>query len=59
MKGEERRVAGGAKADVVASRVRELKVTPEERVTKKGETYKLRVAAAFADGTTEDVTPYC
>jgi hypothetical protein len=53
-------VAAGAKADAAArSRVKELKVSPAERVAKKGETYKLKVDAAFADGTSEDVTRFC
>lgn len=53
-------IASGAKADTAASaRVKNLQVTPAEQVAKKGETYKLKVQAAFADGTTEDVTPYC
>ncbi len=53
-------IANGAKADTAASaRVKELKVTPAEQVAKKGETFRLKVEAAFADGTTEDVTPYC
>ena len=53
-------IANGAKADDAASsRVKELKVSPAEQVTKKGETYRLKVEAAFADGTAEDVTLYC
>jgi hypothetical protein len=53
-------IASGAKADEAAlSRVKELKVSPTEHVTKPGETYRLKVEAHFADGTTEDVTAYC
>ena len=53
-------IATGAKADTAAtSRVKELKASPAEQVAKQGETYRLKVEAAFADGTTEDVTPYC
>jgi hypothetical protein len=53
-------IAAGAKADDPArSRVKELTVSPSERIAKRGETYRLKVLAAFADGTTEDVTPYC
>ena len=53
-------IAGGAKADDAArSRVKELKVSPPEQVAKKDETYRLKVEAAFLDGTTEDVTSYC
>lgn len=53
-------IAAGAKADDAArSRAKELKVSPLEQVTKKGETYKLKVEAQFSDGITEDVTAYC
>src|SRR6266511_3692068 len=53
-------IAAGAKADDAArSRVKELKVSPAEQIAKKGETYNLKIEAAFIDGTTEDVTPYC
>ncbi len=53
-------IATGAKADTAAtSRVKELKASPAEQVAKQGETYRLKVEAGFADGTTEDVTPYC
>src|SRR5689334_18345514 len=53
-------IAAGAKADDAArSRVKELKVSPPEQVAKRGESYRLKVLAAFADGSTEDVTPYC
>ena len=53
-------IATGAKADTAAtSRVKELKASPAEQVAKQGETYRLKVEAAFVDGTTEDVTAYC
>jgi hypothetical protein len=53
-------IAGGAKADDPAqSRVKQLIVSPAERVTKQGESYRLEVRATFADGTTEDVTRFC
>src|SRR5262249_35507656 len=53
-------IAAGAPTDDAArSRVKELKVTPAERVAKPGETYRLKVEAQFADGSTEDVTAYC
>jgi hypothetical protein len=53
-------VACGAVADDVAkSRVKELKVSQLEQVAKPGETYRLKVEAKFADGSTEDVTAFC
>src|SRR5262249_8950997 len=52
-------IAAGAPIDDAArSRVKELRVSPAERVAKPGEPYRLRVEAAFADGSTEDVTAY-
>src|SRR5207253_4526852 len=38
------------------SRVTQLRVSPVEQTVKPGEEYQLRVQAAFADGTEEDVT---
>jgi hypothetical protein len=53
-------IAAGAKLDAVEeSRLRSLKVTPAEQTAKPGETYRLKVEAAFADGSIEDVTPLC
>lgn len=53
-------IAAGAKADPAErSRVKELTVTPTERVAKKSESYALAVRATFADGTVEDVTRLC
>jgi hypothetical protein len=50
----------GARADDAGSaRLRELKITPAEQVTKPGEKYKLQVQATFADGSSEDVTSFC
>jgi hypothetical protein len=53
-------IGAGAKADdATTARVKELKVSPAEQVAKRGEAYKLKVEAAFADGTTQDVTAHC
>src|SRR5262245_22582689 len=53
-------IAAGARLDTVeASRVTRLTVSPAQKTTRPGERYLLRVTAAFADGTTEDVTAYC
>ncbi len=53
-------IAAGARMDDAApSRVKELRVSPAEQVAKPGETYRLKVEAKFADGSTEDVTAYC
>lgn len=51
-------IAAGAPADTAAV-VKELRVTPADQVAKPGESHPLKVQATFADGTTEDVTPYC
>lgn len=52
-------LAGGAKADTTdRGRVKQLTVSPTERVAKTGESYRLKVEAVFADGTTEDVTRF-
>ncbi len=53
-------ITGGAVADDAAlSRLKQLKVSPAERVAQPGETYRVQVEAEFADGSTEDVTAYC
>ncbi len=53
-------IAAGAVADDAArSRVKDLRVSPAEFVTKPGETFRLKVEATFGDGSTEDVTAYC
>lgn len=53
-------LAGNAPLDAFApSEIKELHVTPAERVARLGESYRLHVEAQFADGTTEDVTTYC
>jgi hypothetical protein len=56
----QRWLAAGAPADPLApSHVTDLRVTPAEHMARPGESYRLRAEARFADGTTEDVTPYC
>ena len=53
-------LAADAPTDALApSKVKLLRVTPAEHVARPGESYRLRAEARFADGTTEDVTPYC
>ncbi len=53
-------IAKGAKLDdLAASRVTRLAVEPALQTTKLGERYRLKVTAAFADGSTEDVTALC
>ncbi len=53
-------IAAGAKLDDIdASRVTRLKVEPALQTTKLGERSRLKVTAAFADGSTEDVTALC
>ena len=53
-------IAAGALADPPErSRVTQLRITPTEQTAKPGETYRLRVEAHFADGSTEEVTPLC
>lgn len=50
-------IAAGAKLDDIdASRVARLAVEPAIQTAKLGERYRLKVSAAFADGSTEDVT---
>ncbi|MBY0522987.1 MAG: DUF1553 domain-containing protein [Gemmataceae bacterium] len=51
--------AGAAMDSLDRSRVSELRITPAEHTVKPGDTYRLRVEAKFADGSTEDVTPLC
>ncbi|HTU23729.1 MAG TPA: DUF1549 domain-containing protein [Gemmataceae bacterium] len=41
------------------SEAKELRVTPAEHVAPPGKSYRLHAEARFADGTSEDVTPYC
>jgi hypothetical protein len=53
-------IAAGAPLDApAASRLEALRVTPAEQTAAPGSTYRLRVEAAFADGTREDVTGLC
>lgn len=52
-------IEGGAIADDIApARLAELMVLPIEQVARPGENYQLKVVAAFADGSIEDVTAY-
>jgi hypothetical protein len=50
---------GARRDDPEKSRLRKLTVAPVEQVLKPGETIQLRVQAAFADGSEEDVTGLC
>ncbi|MGE3807825.1 MAG: DUF1549 domain-containing protein [Gemmataceae bacterium] len=53
-------IVQGAKLDPAAqSALAELTITPASHVAKVGESYDLKVAARFADGSTEDVTSLC
>lgn len=53
-------IAGGAQDDDAArSRLKGLRVSPAEQVLQPSETYRLKVEAEFADGSTEDVTAFC
>jgi len=53
-------IVAGAKLDKLdASQVTRLTVEPALRTAKLGERYSLKVTAAFADGSTEDVTASC
>jgi hypothetical protein len=53
-------IAGGAKLDTVEKwRLTKLRVTPAEQTAKLGESYRLKVEATFADGSSEDVTRLC
>ncbi len=50
-------IVQGAKLDEIAkSKVKSLRVAPQQRVMKKGEKLQLKVQATFADGSVEDVT---
>lgn len=56
----QRWIAAGAVLDAVEqSRVQQLRVTPNERTIKAGQSYPLHVEATFADGSVEDVTALC
>ena len=48
--------AGAVADDVGASQLVSLEVTPREQAARAVEKYELRLAAKFADGSTEDVT---
>lgn len=53
-------IAEGANADDAApSRLKQLRISPAERVAQPSDTYQLKVEAEFADGSTEDVTSFC
>ena len=53
-------IASGAIADdPVRSQLKTLLVQPASFRANIGESYPLKIEATFADGTTEDVTPYC
>jgi len=52
-------VRGAALDKVDDSRVTALKVNPSQQTVQKGQTYRLKVEASFADGTKEDVTDLC
>lgn len=53
-------IAAGAPLDAPErTRLARLRVTPAEQTARPGETYRLRVDATFADGSTEDVTRLC
>lgn len=56
----QRWLAAEAFADPGApSQVKELRVSPAERIAQPGKSYRLRAEARFADGSSEDVTAYC
>lgn len=53
-------IARGAPLDQPErSRLTRLTVTPTSHTARMGETYRLRVSATFADGSSEDVTDLC
>ena len=52
-------VAGAPSDATAASRVATLTTSPPTHAGRTGESYQLRVQAAFADGSTEDVTALC
>jgi hypothetical protein len=51
--------AGAPPEPAEKAHVTQLRVTPAAQTVKPGATYRLRVEAKFADGTTEDVTHLC
>jgi hypothetical protein len=53
-------IAAGAKLDAIdRSFVTRLSITPDQKTLGQGQRYPLRVTAAFADGSYEDVTALC
>ncbi len=53
-------ISAGAPLDsIAASRIESLQVTPANYSAKPGESYRLRVVAGFADGSSEDMTELC
>jgi hypothetical protein len=53
-------IAAGAQLDAIEkSHVTRLTIAPDQKTVKQGERYPLRVKAAFADGSSEDVTALC
>jgi hypothetical protein len=53
-------IAAGASKDLPEhSRVKQLTIRPALLTISAGQTYRLRIEATFADGTTEDVTRLC
>lgn len=53
-------IAAGSPLDAVEqSRLKKLTIIPGEQTTKPGGTYRLKVTAAFADGSVGDVTRLC
>src|SRR5436853_512318 len=53
-------VAQGGRRTVGSGAIADLSVTPPDfAVVKPGQTLRIRVTATFADGTKEDVTPFC
>lgn len=52
-------MAQGARRDAGRGEVKNLSVLPADRILQVGQTLPLQVVAEFADGTKEDVTPFC
>ena len=53
-------IAQGAKMNPGKGTVRRIEVSPAEHLFRRaGETAQLKVVAEFADGTREDITPFC
>jgi len=52
-------VRGAGLDKVEDSRVTALSVTPARQTVQKGQSYRVRIEASFADGTKEDVTDLC